>query len=287
MARYQAHKLERWGWCCSRSLTLSGACPVKTVCGNDLLSRWDTAQAQVSTKSVRCLLAMTQQVVMKRGETPPTGVAWNEDKNLFLDKEDRIWIPPSATDLQQRHPRSRCQDQACIHCLSIYGSVVPHPLGSALHAEKPQELNQFDWLSMPTATNRWQKILAIKDDMSGIVQLWPCETSDAATTSNGLLNWFMTFGYLEVCQHRDQEGHRLRLAQLHVQEAHVRAASQSGCDKRQEKLAIGDFVHVGQVSRQGNKLSLHCGRDVTEELVDHNAFDNEGFRVAKLGDVRE
>ncbi|RLO07140.1 hypothetical protein DYB28_008600 [Aphanomyces astaci] len=84
---------------------------------------------------------------MKRGETPPTGVAWNEDKNLFLDKEDRIWIPPSATDLQQRvciiahqrhrgpstnrshdqgrprclrleHPRSRCQDQACIHCLN-------------------------------------------------------------------------------------------------------------------------------------------------------------------------
>ncbi|ETV74095.1 hypothetical protein H257_11397 [Aphanomyces astaci] len=62
---------------------------------DDLLSRWDAAQAQVSTKSVRCLLAMT-------GETPPTGVAWNEDKNLFLDKEDRIWIPPSATDLQQR-----------------------------------------------------------------------------------------------------------------------------------------------------------------------------------------
>ncbi|RLO01239.1 hypothetical protein DYB28_016062, partial [Aphanomyces astaci] len=34
------------------------------------------------------------------------------------------------------------------------------------------------------------------------------------------------------------------------------------------------------------RLKMYCegGRDVTEELVDHNAFDNEGFRVAKLGD---
>ncbi|KAF0721728.1 hypothetical protein AaE_010014 [Aphanomyces astaci] len=47
---------------------------------------------------------------------------------------------------------------------------------------------------MPTATNRWQKILVIKDDMSGIVQFWPSETSDAAATANGLLNWFTTFG---------------------------------------------------------------------------------------------
>ncbi|RHY81976.1 hypothetical protein DYB31_009085, partial [Aphanomyces astaci] len=47
-------------------------------------------------------IVKTQQVAMKRGETPPTGVAWNEDKNLFLDKEDGIWIPPSAMYLQQR-----------------------------------------------------------------------------------------------------------------------------------------------------------------------------------------
>ncbi|RLO00367.1 hypothetical protein DYB28_011438, partial [Aphanomyces astaci] len=94
-----------------------------------------------------------------------------------------------------------------------------------------------------------------------------------------------------------------------------------------QKFAIGNFVLVGQVSRQGNKLSLqwrgpskivrvvtdyvmetqqlvqpydlslhhagrlkmYCegGRDVTEDLVDHIAFGNEEFHVAKLGDVRE
>ncbi|RHY04367.1 hypothetical protein DYB28_002646 [Aphanomyces astaci] len=86
--------------------------------------------------------------------------------------------------------------QACIHCLSVDGSVVPRPLGSALHAEKPQELIHFDWLSKPTATNGWQKILVIKDNMSRSVRLWPSEISDALATANGLLDWFTTFGYL-------------------------------------------------------------------------------------------
>ncbi|ETV74125.1 hypothetical protein H257_11090 [Aphanomyces astaci] len=34
---------------------------------------------------------------------------------------------------------------------------------------KPQELIHFDCLSMSTVTNRWQKVLVVKDDMSGIV----------------------------------------------------------------------------------------------------------------------
>ncbi|KAH9086556.1 hypothetical protein LEN26_020003 [Aphanomyces euteiches] len=51
---------------------------------------------------------------------------------------------------------------------------------------------------MPTATNGWQKILVIKDDMSGFVRLWPSETSDAAATAKGLLDWFTTFGYVHT-----------------------------------------------------------------------------------------
>ncbi|RHY83440.1 hypothetical protein DYB26_004720 [Aphanomyces astaci] len=37
------------------------------------------------------------------------------------------------------------------------------------------------------------------------------------------------------------------------------------------------------------RLKMYCegGRDVTEDLADHIAFGNEGFHVAKLGDVRE
>ncbi|RHZ38226.1 hypothetical protein DYB26_002862, partial [Aphanomyces astaci] len=94
-----------------------------------------------------------------------------------------------------------------------------------------------------------------------------------------------------------------------------------------QKFAIGDFVLDGQMPHQGNKLSLHWrgpskivrvvtdyvmetqqlvrlydlslhhahrlkmysegDRDVTEDLADHIAFGNEGFHVAKLGNVGE
>ncbi|KAF0757346.1 hypothetical protein AaE_004292, partial [Aphanomyces astaci] len=345
--------------------------------------------------------------------------------------------------------------QACIHCLSVDGSVVPRPLGSALHAEKPQELIHFDWLSMPTATNWWQKILVIKDDMSGFVRLWPSETSDASATANGLLDWFTTFGYVHTwvsdsgyhfknevidkirkaagAHHHFTTAYcpwangtvevvnrlilravktltselKLRATDWHLvlalvhgalnhmpsdrlsgmapvtaftglpatpplsafvntvtkevanidwldstrkkhmdelheamEQLHREVAATSAKKRRQardrqakskaiqlQKFAIGDFVLVGQVSRKGNKLSLHwrgpskivrvvtdyvmetqqlvqpydlslhhacrlkmyCegGRDVTEDLADHIAFGNEGFHVAKLGDVRE
>ncbi|RHZ07742.1 hypothetical protein DYB37_013275 [Aphanomyces astaci] len=123
------------------------------------------------------------------------------------------------------------------------------------------------------------------------------------------------------------------MEQLHCEKATTSAKKRSQARDRQAKskpvqllkLTIRDFVLVGQVPRQGNKLSLHwrspskifqfmldmetqqllqpydlslyhacrlkmyCegGRDVTEHLADHIAFGNKGFHVAKLGDVRE
>ena len=87
----------------------------------------------------------------------------------------RIWVPDQAVDLQQRlcviahqgaagHRRiaattksvadkfvwaTLAQDvatfaRACLHCLHVDGEMVPRPLGSALHAEKPNELIHFD-----------------------------------------------------------------------------------------------------------------------------------------------
>ncbi|RHZ00683.1 hypothetical protein DYB35_012963 [Aphanomyces astaci] len=41
-------------------------------------------------------------MVVKRGETLPACVAWNEDKNLFLNKEDRIWIPQRKVKSAQK-----------------------------------------------------------------------------------------------------------------------------------------------------------------------------------------
>ncbi|ETV66651.1 hypothetical protein H257_16955 [Aphanomyces astaci] len=264
--------------------------------------RWGAAQAQVPTRSVRRLLVMvsplqqphfdwpspagivlTQQVVVKRGETPPAGEACNENKNLFLNKEDRIWIPQSATDLQQRvciiahqgavgHRRIEATTKAVRDgfawstlkvdvktfvqtcCLGVDDSVVPCPLGSALH-----------------------KILVVKDDMSRFLRL--CTARQATTR---------------------QRQSKSKAVQL-------------------QTFAIDDFVLVDDVSRQVKKLSLHwhgpskspvadtqhlkqpynlshhhacrlkmyCegGRDMIEDLVDHIAFGNKGFNVDKVGDV--
>ena len=105
-------------------------------------------------------IVKTQHAAIEGGETTPTDVTWNEDKDVYLNKEDRLWIPPTATDLQQRiciighqgaagHRRidattKAVRDiftwptldtdvksfvQACIHCLSVDGAVVPRPLG--------------------------------------------------------------------------------------------------------------------------------------------------------------
>ncbi|RHZ41930.1 hypothetical protein DYB26_013847, partial [Aphanomyces astaci] len=115
--------------------------------------------------------------------------------------------------------------------------------------------------------------------------------------------------------------------QLHREVAATSAKKRrQACDRQAkskavqlQKFAIGDFVLVGKVSRQGNKLFLHwrgpskivrvvtdyvmetqqlvqpydlslhhtcrikmyCegGRDVTEDLADHIAFGNEGFHL--------
>ncbi|RQM20887.1 hypothetical protein B5M09_012721 [Aphanomyces astaci] len=55
-----------------------------------------------------------------------------------------------------------------------------------------------------------------------------------------------------------------------------------------QQFAIGN-VPCDLYLNHACRLKMYCedSCDVTEELVDHIAFDNEGFRVAKLGDVRE
>ncbi|KAH9089265.1 hypothetical protein Ae201684P_001468 [Aphanomyces euteiches] len=235
MARYQAHKLERWalkttsGVTCSADGVLRHKHLLQQPPSDNCWLWCRRCNKPTLTGRRRRRLSRPNDQQSKGGENPPPDVTWNEDKNLHLDKEGRIWIPPTATDLQQRiciighqgaagHRRIEATTKAvsdvftwatldadvkafvqtCIHCLSVDGAIVPRPLGSALHAEKPQELIHFDWLSMPTATNGWQKILVIKDDMSGFVRLWPSETSDATATANGFLDWFTTFGYVHI-----------------------------------------------------------------------------------------
>jgi len=170
-----------------------------------------------------------QRSMIEGGEDTPTGVAFDNDTHFYVDRNGRIWIPDGAVDLQQRlcviahqgasgHRRIAATTKAvadkfmwktlvtdveafvraCLHCMCVDGEMVPRPLGSALHAEKPNELIHFDWLSMPKSKSGLKHVLVVKDDMSGFVQLYATESADATTTAQNLMSWFTTFGCVDT-----------------------------------------------------------------------------------------
>ncbi|KAF0719108.1 Aste57867_1285 [Aphanomyces stellatus] len=53
--------------------------------------------------------------------------------------------------------------RTCLHCMCVDGEMTPRPFGEALHAEKPNELLHFDWLSMPKANNGMKHVLVVSD----------------------------------------------------------------------------------------------------------------------------
>ncbi|KAH9086029.1 hypothetical protein Ae201684P_005725 [Aphanomyces euteiches] len=170
-----------------------------------------------------------QKLAIERGGSTPPGVAWSDEDSFHMDDQGRIWVPDDAVDLQQRlcviahqgaagHRRvaatvksvsdkfwwaTLAQDvetfvKACLHSMQVDGDVVPRPLGSALHAEKPNELIHVDWLSMPMSTSGLKHVLVIKDDMSGFVHLFPDESADATSTATALMGWFTLYGCVET-----------------------------------------------------------------------------------------
>jgi hypothetical protein len=213
--------LSRWG---SAPLDLPVAHVRKLIHVVSPLQQADFEWPTAATISDSQRLAITEG-----GGTTPVGVEWDEDALFFTNMEGRIWIPDAAVDLQQRicviahqgasgHRRIAATTKsvsdkfvwktlstdveafvrACLHCLCIDGKVVPRPLGSALHAEKPNELIHFDWLSMPEAKSGQKHVLVVKDDMSGFVQLYTADAADAAATAQALMAWFTTFGCVDT-----------------------------------------------------------------------------------------
>jgi hypothetical protein len=171
----------------------------------------------------------SQRLVINEGGDTPAGVVWNEDRKFFVDLDGRIWNPDQDVDLQQRlcviahqgvagHRRIAATTKAvsdkfiwttlaqdvdafvrvCLHCLCVDGEMVPRPYGSALHAEKSNELIHLDWLSMPMSKTGLKSVLVVKDNMSGFVRLYPAENADAVTTAAFLMDWFTTFGCVDT-----------------------------------------------------------------------------------------
>jgi hypothetical protein len=93
-----------------------------------------------------------------------------------------------------------CRDyswrQNCLHCVAtIPGDRVPRPLGTQLHATKPNEILHFDFLYIGlTRDGKYQYLLLLKDDLSGYLWLVPCRTADAEATVDALMRWFAVFG---------------------------------------------------------------------------------------------
>jgi hypothetical protein len=82
--------------------------------------------------------------------------------------------------------------------MQVDGKVIPRPLGSALHEEKPNKLIHFAWLSMPTSKTGLKYVLVIKGDMSGFVYQFPAESSDATATATALMSWFRLYGCVDT-----------------------------------------------------------------------------------------
>jgi Integrase zinc binding domain len=86
--------------------------------------------------------------------------------------------------------------QNCLHCVAtIPGNKMPLPLGTQLHATKPNEILHFDFLYIGLSRNgKYQYFLLLKDDLRGYLWLVPCRTADAAATVDALMRWFAVFG---------------------------------------------------------------------------------------------
>jgi Integrase zinc binding domain len=79
--------------------------------------------------------------------------------------------------------------QNCLHCVTtIPGDKVPRPLGTQLHATKPDEILHFDFLNIGLSRDgKYQYLLLLKDDLSEYLCLVPCRTADAAANVNALM----------------------------------------------------------------------------------------------------
>jgi Integrase core domain/Integrase zinc binding domain len=86
--------------------------------------------------------------------------------------------------------------QNCLHCVAtIPGDKVPRPLGTQLHATKPNEILHFDFLYIDLSRDgKYKYLLLLKDYLSGYLWLVSCRTAHAAATVDALMRWFSVFG---------------------------------------------------------------------------------------------
>ena len=84
--------------------------------------------------------------------------------------------------------------KTCLLCLStIGGKRVARPLGSALHATRPNQVLHFDFLYIGPSDDEDVYVLLVRDDLSAYTWLKSCPTADAAAATAVLGAWNATF----------------------------------------------------------------------------------------------
>jgi len=152
---------------------------------------------------------------------------FKELEGVFQDDNEVIWIPSDVDDLlklriliashtgagghrgirsstnalkKHFHWEGMTEDlkafcNSCIHCLSTgTGAVLPRPLGSAIHASKPNQVLHLDFCYIGKSSSGQVYVLILKDDFSSYVWLKPCKAADAEATATSLIEWFSAFG---------------------------------------------------------------------------------------------
>ena len=83
----------------------------------------------------------------------------------------------------------------CFHCiLTRSGGLIPRPIATALHGQKPNEVLHMDFLYMGPGINNRKYILVLRDDLSSYVWLWPAEKAESEEAAAALTNWIGAFG---------------------------------------------------------------------------------------------
>jgi hypothetical protein len=142
--------------------------------------------------------------------------AWQEASPQQVDAggmkmmNNALWIPERAVELQLRLcVEAHCRSAGHRAYEATLGAIkkfvarttipkdvkVPRPLGTQLHATKPNEILHFDFLYIGLSRDgKYQYLLLLKDDLSRYLWLVPCRTADAAATVDALMRWFAVFG---------------------------------------------------------------------------------------------
>ena len=155
----------------------------------------------------------------------PNGLIW-DISDRFWKKAGRIWIPDDCHELQLKLlVTAHCGEvghrgidatlsivlesfywstlkedtkklvETCYHCLlTRSGSVMPRPLGRALHGKKPNEVIHIDYLYMGSGIESKKYILIIRDDLSSYTWLWSADSPTAANAAEALCVWIGAFG---------------------------------------------------------------------------------------------